>query len=241
MNKTNKNIKISIIVPTYKEKDNIHKLLTSIYKHMPKAKVVVVDDSPDDSTVDQFKYFLKAPYGVSVIRRKKKSGRGSAVIEGLKFALKKYNTDYYLEMDADLSHDPKELLQFQKLLSEKNIIVASRYIEGSKILNWPIERKVASRVSNLFIRIILSIPLNDNTNGYRAYSKSAIKIALKRKYLSKGHIVLSEMSYLLLKNEFGFVEFPSVFYNRRKGRSSANVQEFLKSLRDLVRIKFAIK
>lgn len=230
--------KVSIIIPTYNEKENIRILITNILKFLPKAKIVVVDDSPNDDTLKQIGGLLKKGNSVIAISRKKKDGRGSAVLEGLKYALKKHKSDFYIEMDADLSHDPAELVKILEVCKAGRVVLGSRYIKGSKIINWPIERRIASKISNLLVKSILHIPLHDNTNGYRAYPKEAVKYVLNKKFISKGHIVLSEMSYMLAKNKYEFFEVPSIFHNRRKGRSSANVQEFLRAFRDLIRIRF---
>ena len=240
MNKNLRNLQnksITVIIPTYNEKENIKILINKIYKYLPKGNIVVVDDSPDNSTVEQIGSLKKRYKSLFVIKRTKKSGRGSAVLDGMKFAVNKLKTDYYIEMDADLSHDAAELPSIVDACRKDTIVEASRYVRGSKIINWPLERRIASKVSNLLVKIILQIPLHDNTNGFRAYPKDAVSYVLKKKFISKGYIVLSEMSYILKKKKYKFLELPSTFYNRRKGRSNANIQEFVKSFRDLILIR----
>lgn len=231
--------KVSIVIPTYNEKENIRILITNIFKFLPKAKIVVVDDSPNDDTLKQIKGLRKKSDSVVVISRKKKEGRGSAVLEGLRYAFIKHKSDFYIEMDADLSHNPSELVTMLKVSKVGRVVLGSRYIKGSKIVDWPIERRIASKISNFLVKAILHNPLHDNTNGYRVYPREAVRYVLNKKFISKGYIVLSEMSYMLAKMNYEFLEIPTVFCNRKKGRSSANIKEFLRSFRDLIRIRFA--
>ena len=232
--KSNKTV---IIIPTYNERGNIGKLITKIFNVLSDAKVVVVDDSPNTDSLNEVRKISKKYPFLEIITRKHKGGRGSAVITGFAYALKKFNVDFLIEMDADFSHDPGELMSILNSSGPENIVVASRYISGSKIINWPIERRIASKISNLLVRIILGIPLHDNTNGYRCYPKKAVKSLLSKKFLSSGHIVLSESAYLLMRDGYHFVEVPSVFHNRMVGRSNANILEFLKAFVDLLRIR----
>jgi dolichol-phosphate mannosyltransferase len=234
---SNLNNKISVIIPTYNEKENLKQLIGKILKVLPGVKIVIVDDSPNNETLNSVSSFIKNKKAYA-ISRKFKNGRGSAVLEGLKYAHNKFKSNYYIEMDADLSHNADELPLVLKECGIDKVVVASRYIKGSKIVNWPLERRLASKLSNLLVKFILDIPLNDNTNGFRAYPRNAVQKVLKKKFISNGHIVLSEMAYMLKKN-YTFSEVPSIFYNRRKGRSSANIREFLRAFRDLIRIRLA--
>jgi len=229
---------IAIIIPTYNEKENIRKLVPKIYKVLPQTIIVVVDDSPSDGTLKAIKQLSKKYSLLEVLSRNKKQGRGSAVLAGFSYVKKHFDPDLFIEMDADLSHDPNELLDIIQLCDKKTIVVASRYIKGSKIVNWQIERRIASKVSNLLVRSILGIPLRDNTNGYRCYPKEAINHLLSKKFKSSGYIVLSEVANWLMKKGYSFIEVPSVFYNRRRGRSNANVSEFINAFITLLKLRF---
>ena len=138
---------ISIVVPTFKEKANIKKLVNLIKSEVEVSKIVIVDDSPDEGIKDEINDFDDVEY----IYRGKKLGRGSAVIEGLSFSQKKFNTEIFIEMDADLSHDPKELKENLRLFKKDNydLLIASRYLKKSEIINWSIQRKIFSFLANL--------------------------------------------------------------------------------------------
>jgi len=234
-------MKTTIIIPTYNEKENIQKLIPVIFSVVPQCTIIVVDDNSPDGTAHQV-LKLKSKYPqLHLIKREKKAGRGSAVIEGFKYAHKNMRPQVYIEMDADFSHNPKELPQLINFSKPKNIVLASRYVKGGKIVNWPISRRINSWLANLLIRFVLKLPLKDNTNGFRCYPKEAIQLLLNHDFISKGHILLGESAYLLYKNGFGFVEIPSNFKNRKLGKSNATLDEFFNSLLLLFQIKQKVK
>ena len=160
---------ICIIIPTYNEKENIFKLIEEITKLIENVNIVVVDDSVDKLDA------LKKIDNVSYIHRGSKLGRGSAVLEGIKEGLLKEKNKIFIEMDADFSHDPKELKKNIDYFKKENLnfLIASRYVEGSKIINWPLSRHLLSKISNFLAKFLLRVPINDYTNGFRFYDKNA--------------------------------------------------------------------
>ncbi len=230
-------MKIAIIIPSYNEKQNIRALLKSIFVNLPSVSVVVVDDNSPDNTAKKVEE-LKVRYkNLHLLVRENKRGRGSAVIDGLKYALRELNADAFIEMDADFSHDPKEIKIMLELAHSKTIVIASRYIYDSKIINWPLARKISSQIANLLIRLVLGLPISDNTNGFRLYPREAAEVLVKHNFVSKGYILLSETAYVLRAHGFVFAEFPSVFTNRIAGKSNASVREFFASLVNLFKIR----
>ena len=177
---------------------------------------------------------------MSNIFRGKKLGRGSAVIFGLKEALKK---DYsiFIEMDADFSHDPNELQSKISYFNETNsdMLIASRYLKNSKIINWTLPRKIFSKLSNVLARILLKIPVSDYTNGYRFYSKRAAqKIVNECGNIGDGFIVLSEILFTIHNNKFTINEIDTIFKNRIRGESSVNLKLIIQSLTGLIKLYF---
>ncbi len=226
---------ISIVVPTFKEKANIKKLVNLIKSEIEVSKIVIVDDSPDDGIKDEINDFDDVEY----IYRGEKLGRGSAVIEGLSFSQKKFNTEIFIEMDADLSHDPKELKENLKLFKKNNydLLIASRYLKKSEIINWSIQRKIFSFLANLLAKLLLNIPITDYTNGYRIYSKNAAQHIIKNcGNIGDGFIILSEILVELYYNNFKIGETSSKFENRVRGESSVNLNEIIRSLIGLMKI-----
>ena len=167
--------KIAIIIPTFNELDNIENLVKEILKNVPESKIFIVDDSNDKKIGDLLNLKnLNATY----LHRENSKGRGSAVLHGLRNALKEDNFDIFIEMDADFSHDPTELRRNIEYFYNNNLdlLIASRYQKKSKIINWGINRRILSKLSNILARILLGVKLKDFTNGFRIYSKKATEI-----------------------------------------------------------------
>lgn len=225
---------ISIIIPTYNEEENIIKLINKIFNISLKINIVVVDDSPKSYLN------IKKIKNVKYIYRGKKLGRGSAVLIGMKEALKNHKNKIIIEMDADFSHRPGEIApNIKYFYKEKlNFLIASRYLKRSKILNWPVSRRILSKFSNLMARILLNIPIKDYTNGFRFYDRKAAAYILKKCSRSKspGFILLSEIAMELYIGKFKIDERPSIFLNRARGESKASLSEIINSFFGLLRL-----
>jgi len=230
---------VAVIIPTYNEKENIKKTIDLIKKSVPKILIYVVDDnSPDNTQEIVRKMSQKKNSNVFLTVRTKKSGRGGAVLEGMKEALKNNKTQYFMEMDADLSHSP---LQIPRILEKRQpgfVCIGSRYIKGSKIVNWPPKRILLSGFANRYISTILRVKIHDFTNGFRCYPRDAVKVILKSNIQHKGFITLSETVFLLSRKGFKFVEIPITFKDRTKGKSNATMSEVLMSLLAVIQIRF---
>ena len=226
---------IAIIIPAYNESDNIKNLIKKIRQNI-KSQIIVVDDSNDNLTKNILK---KIKTNIIYIKRNKKLGRGSAVLEGLKNALKKKEVEIFIEMDADLSHPPSELRRNIKFFNDKNLdlLIGSRYLERSQIINWPVSRRIFSKLANYLARFLLKIPCSDYTNGYRIYSRRAAKKIVKKcGKIGDGFIILSEILLVLFKNNFKIAEIKTKFVNRSRGESSANLKLIIASLIGLIKI-----
>jgi len=231
------NMNIAIIIPAYNESGNIKNLLNEIKLNV-KSEIIVIDDSNNSLTKSVLK---KNKIKIIYIKRKEKLGRGSAVLEGLKKALKKEEVEIFIEMDADLSHPPSELRRNIKFFNEEHLdlLIGSRYLEGSQIINWPISRRIFSRLANYLARFLLKIPCSDYTNGYRIYSRRAAKkIVEKCGKIGDGFIILSEILLVLYKNKFKIAEIKTKFVNRSRGESSANLRLIIASFIGLIKIFF---
>ena len=227
---------IAIVIPTYKEKDNIFKLTNKILKLHSKTRIYVVDDTKDENLKKYFKskkikYFL----------RKKQKGRGSAVLYGLKKSLKNTTSKIFIEMDADFSHDPKELKSKILFFKKRNLdlLISSRYLKKSKIINWSLQRLLFSKLSNLLARYLLNVGVTDYTNGFRVYSRRSVKLITKKcGKIGDGFIVLSEILLMIKLNNFKIHELPTIFVNRKRGQSSVNFKLIIQSLAGLIKLYF---
>ena len=229
--------KVAIIIPAYNESENIATLLKEIKRNI-NSKIIIVDDSNNDLTKN-----ILIKEKITYIKRKKKSGRGSAVIKGIKESLRNKNIDLFIEMDADLSHNPSELNRNIKFFLKKklDVLIASRYIKNSKIVNWPMSRKILSRISNFLVKALLRMPYSDYTNGYRIYSRNAAnKVVKECGKIGDGFILLSEILMVLHNNNFKIGEIHTIFVNRIRGESSVNISLIIDSLVGLIKL-FLIK
>lgn len=232
---------ISIIIPTFNEKENIHRLIKNIKKVVPKAHIVIVDDSIDNEIgkiVKKNKYLR-----VNYYHRKNARGRGSAVLFGLRKIFIKGKKCIFIEMDADFSHRPVELKKNIKLFKKKNydLLISSRYLKNSKIINWPISRKIFSKLSNILAKLVLRVNVSDYTNGFRIYSSKAVYIILNKcGKIGDGFIILSEFLLALNINKLRIGETNTIFVNRIRGESSVNFKLIVNSFIGLIKL-FIIK
>ena len=226
---------IGIIIPTYNEKENIFKLSKRLIKLYPDSKIFIIDDTKNYNLKNYFKKNKKITY----IYRKNKKGRGSAVIEGFKRAIKNNKIKFFVEMDADFSHKPEELRKNLQIFKNKklDLLVSSRYLKNSKIYNWSIQRRIFSLLANFLAKLLLNVGVSDYTNGYRMYSKRALKIVVSKcGKIGDGFIVLSEILLQLKMNNFKISEAPSKFVNRKRGESSVNIKLIFQSLLGLIKL-----
>ena len=229
---------IGIVIPTFNEENNIVKLIKTIKSKFKDSLIVIVDDSLHKKIWNLIK---KNKLKVSYIYRGKKLGRGSAVRVGLKKLLKNKKIKFFVEMDADFSHNPDELLKninyFYK--NSLDLLIGSRYLKKSKIINWSLSRRIFSFLANYLARNLLKIPISDFTNGYRIYSKNSVKKIIKNcGKVGGGFIMLSEILVELHINNFKIREIESIFVNRERGESSVNLKLILVSLLGLIKLYF---
>ncbi len=230
---------IGIIIPTFNEKDNIFKLTKKLVKLHPQSKIFIIDDTKHYNLKNYFNKNRKVTY----IHRINKRGRGSAVIHGFKQAIKNKKIKVFVEMDADFSHKPEELKRNLNIFKKNNLdlLISSRYLKSSKIYNWSIQRRLFSLMANFLAKILLNVGVTDYTNGYRMYSKQALKTVISKcGKIGDGFIVLSEILLQLKMNNFKISETSSIFINRKRGESSVNIKLIFQSLLGLAKL-FLIK
>lgn len=228
--------KIGIVIPAYNESENLKNLSLDILKYTPDAQILIVDDSPDLKSV-QIIQEMKHPQ-VNISKRNTKGGRGSAVIAGLNEMMTK-DFEYIIEMDADFSHPPSQIPELIDYVTNNKIdlLIASRYLPKSSILNWPISRRLFSKCANLLAKFLLRVPVSDYTNGYRVYSnKAANNIVETCGKLGTGFIALSEILVNVHYRGFKVSEVATVFTNRIRGESSLSMKEIWNALVGLNKI-----
>jgi dolichol-phosphate mannosyltransferase len=216
-----------IVIPTYNERDNLRPLVEEILGLPHSLSVVIVDDNSPDGTGRVADELAKQSSSVRVIHRAGKGGRGSACIAGFRYALDETNAPLSVEMDADVSHHPRYIAALLSKAREVDVVIGSRYLRDSRIVDWGPVRRVFSRLANLFARTMLGVPISDYTNGFRCYRREALETLDLESIQATGYIVLSETALLLHKAGARFGEIPTVFVNRKRGRSNTTLSEIM--------------
>ncbi|MEA3492889.1 MAG: polyprenol monophosphomannose synthase [Candidatus Margulisiibacteriota bacterium] len=217
-------MKTYLVIPTYNEAGNIEALLKEIRaQNIPDLTPVVVDDNSPDGTAKL------AEKDAKVILRTKDRGRGSAGIEGFKYALKE-GADYIIEMDADFSHHPKYLKDLIKPMDKYDIVLGSRFVEGGKDLDRGIARKVVTTFARNYIKWMLGIKINDITSGYRCFRRKVLEAIDLDHMISTGPSIVSEILYKASLKGFKIYEAPIIFEDRKTGETKLNFKILLKTL-----------
>ena len=222
-------LKVSIILPTYNEKENIKAIIPKIFEVFEKNRidgdVIVVDDNSPDGTAEEVKK-LQTIYSIDLIEREKKMGIGSAYITGFKRAMKN-NSDIVFEMDADLSHNPEYIPEFIGQMDRFDLVIGSRKIEGGKVIGWDFYRKSVSGGGNWIGRWVSGIDVSDLTSGYRAYKRDVIQSIDVDKIQSSGYAFQLEILARCLKKGFKVGATPIVFVDRGAGKSKLSKKELI--------------
>ena len=223
-------MKTRVLVPTYQELHTLASIVHRIFEHNPEVHVLVIDDNSPDGTgklADQ----LKAKYSnLEVLHRTSKNGLGAAYIDGFENSINDF--DVLVEMDADGSHDPQDLVTILREIDNYDCVLGSRWVPGGKVVNWPKSREILSRGGNSYARLMLGIDIGDATGGFRAYKTTALKQLDLSDIDSQGYCFQVDMVRRLLKKGFKIKEVPITFTERTIGTSkmSRNIvlEAFLK-------------
>jgi dolichol-phosphate mannosyltransferase len=211
-------MKTLVIIPTYNELDNVRKLIPYILEKYPELNILVVDDNSPDGTSDFVKELSEKDDRVFLIKREKKSGLGTAYVEGFKFMLKN-GYDAVIQMDADFSHDPDEIKNFLEKIKDYDLVIGSRYINGVRVINWPISRLMLSYFANVYTRVITCMPVKDATGGFKCFRREVLQSIDLDKIKSNGYSFQIEMNFHAWKKNFKITEIPITFADRVQGTS----------------------
>lgn len=218
--------KITIIVPTYNEAENLPELVSALMLlGQPALDVLVVDDnSPDGTGAIAEDLTRKHPGKVRVLHRQEKAGLGRAYLHGYEVALENGAT-VIGQMDADFSHPPEKILEMIPVLDHYDIAIGSRYVPGGSLdQNWPIWRKGLSAFGNYYARTILGLPARDVTGGFRLFNGQVLKGMPRERVRSNGYVFQVEMAYLAHLCGFRFKEIPIYFADRKWGQSKMSLR-----------------
>ncbi len=212
-----------VIIPTYNELENIGELLTAVFQQDSSLDVLIVDDNSPDGTAAYVKERQKNDPRLKLIERPGKMGLGTAYIAGFKYAIRE-GYDFVFEMDADFSHDPKDLKRLMEKIIEHDFIIGSRYINGVSVVNWPLQRLMLSCFAAWYTRVITGMPIKDPTAGFKCWRTEVLKAIDLDKVKSGGYSFQIEMNFIAWKKGFHYCEIPIIFVERQVGTSKMSKQ-----------------
>ncbi len=220
---------ISIVIPTYNEKDTlpslIDKLTREVKKIAEKFSIIIMDDSSPDGTGRIAEDLNKKYQNITVIQRSSKLGLGSAYKQGFQIALDRFDPDYVVQMDADHSHDPKEISLMAKKIKDHDYVIASRHLPGSIVIGWGVGRKLLHSLDGNLARGCAKLELTDPTSGFRMFKKSVLNAVNFSEIKSEGFAFQVELLCYLRRKGLHGIEIPTRFVNREIGKSKMGLGE----------------
>jgi len=232
-------LKAVVIIPTYNEIDNISTAIEKVLNLSENFDILVVDDNSPDGTAEVVKGFV-SKYSNRVFLEIKniKEGLGKAYTLGFSWAMER-NYDYIFEMDADLSHDPNDLVRMYIELQSINcdVVIGSRYINGINVVNWPLSRIILSYFASIYSRIITGLPVKDATSGFVGFKREVLEKMNLNSILFNGYAFQIELKFKAYKNNFKILEIPIIFRDRVHGESKMSGNIIFEAVFGLIKLK----
>ena len=229
-----------VIIPTYNEKENIENIIRSVFFLDKDFHVLIVDDGSPDGTGAIVKSIMMEFDGkLHLEERAGKLGLGTAYIHGFKWALKK-NYSYIFEMDADFSHNPKDLIHLHHACEQDgaDLAIGSRYIKGVNVVNWPMGRVLLSYCASMYVRFITRMPIQDTTAGFKCYKKNVLETIDLDQIRFMGYAFQIEMKFTAFNLGFKVVEVPIIFTDRKEGESKMSSNIITEALWGVIQMKW---
>jgi dolichol-phosphate mannosyltransferase len=217
-----------VVVPTYNERENIEEVVRRLFAAV-RADLLVIDDGSPDGTAELVESLSEGYPSIELIDRGEKLGLGTAYVTGFKRALQR-GYEAVVEMDADLSHDPADVVRLLEALDEADLVIGSRYVPGGAIENWGAFRRRLSYYANVYARLILSLPVRDSTAGFRAYRASILRRIDLEGIRSEGYSFQIEMTRRVKKAGGRITEVPITFVERVAGKSKMGLRIVVEAL-----------
>lgn len=210
-----------VIIPTYNEIENIESIVRTTFSLKKQFHILVVDDNSPDKTAAKVTELQKEyPNKLFLEIRTKKSGLGTAYVQGFKWALSR-DYEYIYEMDADFSHNPNDLEKLYEAchFGGADVSIGSRYVTGVNVVNWPLSRVLLSYFASVYVRLITGMKIMDATAGFICYSKNVLENIDLEKIKFIGYAFQIEMKYRIFAKKYIIQEVPVIFTDRTKGQS----------------------
>ena len=229
-----------VIIPTYNEKENVEKMIRTVFSLSTPFEILIIEDNSPDGTAQIVKNLQSGfPGRLHMIERKGKLGLGTAYITGFKWALE-HKYDYIFEMDCDFSHNPNDLERlYTAAVDGADVAIGSRYISGINVVNWPLGRVLMSYLASVFVRIVTGMKIKDTTAGFKCYRRKVLETISLDKIKLKGYGFQIEMKFTAYKFGFNIVEVPIIFTDRKEGVSKMSGGIFNEALWGVLKMKTA--
>ena len=211
-------MKTLIVTPTYNERKNIRELVSTLFELNPDFHILVVDDSSPDGTAEIVEKLQADCANLHLLSRNEKTGLGSAYIAGFNYALER-DYEAVVQMDADMSHDPKDVPLLIEAIENADLAIGSRYISGINVVNWPLQRLIISYGANIYTRLVTRLPVRDATGGFKCWRRKALETINLDDVRSQGYSFQIEMTYRAWLKGFRITEIPIIFVDRTVGES----------------------
>lgn len=227
-----------VIIPTYKEKENVEPIIKAISELHVQFDILIIDDNSPDGTASVVKDLKSVYSNLHLLERPGKLGLGTAYIAGFKWALER-EYEYIYEMDADFSHDPRDLVRLYKACHDNgaDLAIGSRYISGVNVVNWPLSRVLMSYGASIYVRFITGMKIMDTTAGFKCYRREVLERIQPDHIKSVGYGFQIEMKFTTWKMGFKIVEVPIIFTDRKLGSSKMTGGIFNEALWGVLRMK----
>lgn len=228
-----------VIIPTYNEIENIDLIISAVLELEGDFHVLIVDDGSPDGTAAAVKVQQQSnPERIHLLEREGKLGLGTAYIAGFKYALDR-GYEYIFEMDADFSHNPKDLLRlYQACADGADVSIGSRYVRGGGLENWPFDRKLLSYGASIYVRLITWMMIKDPTAGFVCYTNEVLSTIALDKVRFIGYAFQIEMKYSAWKNDFKLKEVPIIFKDRELGNSKMNSSIVSEAMKGVISMRW---
>lgn len=228
-----------VIIPTYKEKENIENIIRYVFNLPTEFHILIIDDNSPDGTADIVKKLIKEfPNQLHIVERSGKLGLGTAYLKGFEWALEN-EYQYIFEMDADFSHNPDDLIHlYEACKNGADMSVGSRYISGINVVNWPLKRVLMSYFASMYVRFATGMKIHDSTAGFVCYTNKVLKTIDLNDIRMKGYGFQIEMKFTTWKHKFKIKEVSIVFTDRQKGTSKMSGGIFSEALFGVMKMKW---
>lgn len=229
---------VVVVTPTYNEKENLWTLIKAVFGlEISGLKMVVVDDNSPDGT-GKLAEELSQIYPLQVFHRAKKGGLGSAYVFAFKKIIQEGQPDFIVQMDADLSHNPRIIPRFLEAIKNCDLVLGSRYIPSGKIENWGFLRRLISRFGNFYARLMLGLPYRDLTSGFKCFRREVLENIDLDSLSSVGYNFQIETTYKARQKGYKIVEIPITFTERKFGSSKFNLKIILESFLKVLLLRY---